>query len=360
MKNFTAASLFVFAGCVGQESHIQWDNCLVLPSSAGMDRNIGVAGAFAGMAAEKLVVAGGANFPDGAPWDGGIKAWWSTLWMFDTVSEEWSVREDFLPSPRGYGFSAQLDDGVLFIGGCDADNCFSDCVYVTCRDGEPAASTEAFPPLPVPSANCAGAVLGGKIYIAGGNETPSGASTGHFLVLDTGDRAAGWQELPSWPGPARGYAVCTAQGGRIYLFSGRSYGPDAEAVMHTDGYCYDPDSAAWTILPGSFPFMAGNAVAVDGGRILFLGGVAEILPTGPGHPGFSRDVYSYDTATGELGLLGSSPFPIAVTAPVVRTGNTFRTISGEVRPGVRTPNILKGILKHGPASSPEHNLSGLS
>lgn len=347
MKSFTTiASLVMVAGCAGHESVIGWDDRLALPPSAGMKENIGVAGAFAGMAGGMLVAVGGANFPGGAPWEGGTKVWWNALWMLDPQSEKWSVWEDFLPSPRGYGFSAQLDEGVLFIGGCDADICFRDCIYVTCRDGKPYASTDAFPPLPAPLANCAGAVMDGKIYIAGGNETPSGASTGHFWVLDTAGPDAGWQVLPSWPGPSRGYAVCAAQGGKIYLFSGRNYGPEAETVMYTDGCCYEPLSNEWTTLPGSFPFMAGNAMPEGDDKIVFLGGVDEILPTTPDHPGFSRDVYGYDTSSGALTLLGSSPFPIAVTAPLVCTGDTFWIVSGEVRPGVRTPGILRGEFRN--------------
>jgi N-acetylneuraminic acid mutarotase len=344
MKHAALASLFMFAGCVGHEEYIQWDNHLVLPPSAGMGRNIGVAGPFAGIVGERLLVAGGANFPNGTPWEGGIKAWYSTLWILDTLSQKWSVYENFLPSPRGYGYSAQLNGGVLFIGGCDSDKCFSDCIYVTDRNGDIVVTTDTFPSLPFPLANCAGAVIGSKIYIAGGNETPSGASTGHFLVLDTDDPTAGWQELSSWPGPTRGYAVCVAEGGRIYLFSGRSYGPDAETVMYTDGFRYNPVSVTWEALEGSFPFMAGNATTV-GNNILFLGGVSEILPTAPDHPGFSNDVYNYDTVTGKLELLERSPFPIAVTAPLVGSGKTFLIASGEIRPGVRTPNILRVRFK---------------
>ena len=36
----------------------------------------GFAGAFAGVSHGSLIVAGGANFPDKKPWDGGKKIWW--------------------------------------------------------------------------------------------------------------------------------------------------------------------------------------------------------------------------------------------------------------------------------------------
>jgi len=42
-----------------------------LPSINFHDKNPGVAGAFPGITGDKLIVAGGANFPDKKPWEGG-------------------------------------------------------------------------------------------------------------------------------------------------------------------------------------------------------------------------------------------------------------------------------------------------
>lgn len=49
----------------------------------------GVAGAFAGVAGGALLVAGGANFPDGPPWQGGTKAWTDRIWVLDRPDGAW-------------------------------------------------------------------------------------------------------------------------------------------------------------------------------------------------------------------------------------------------------------------------------
>jgi N-acetylneuraminic acid mutarotase len=186
-------------------------------------------------------------------------------------------------------------------------------------------------------------MLDGRIYIAGGQERmDEESSTGHFFMLDTREAMPAWVALPSWPGSTLGYAVCAAQAGKIWLFGGRSYGRGLETTPHDNGYSYDPQTNTWVALKGSFPFMAAANTTVGDKYIIFLGGVAEVLPTGPDHPGFTRKVHIFDTSTGLLDSLTTSPFPLPLTTNTVRTANGFYITSGEVRPGVRTPKITKG------------------
>ena len=83
----------------------QWENTLLLPGCAGMPENIGLAGAYSEIVEGKLLVLGGANFPDKYPWEGGIKTWWATLYSYDLDTEEWTVYDDFLDRPLAYGVS---------------------------------------------------------------------------------------------------------------------------------------------------------------------------------------------------------------------------------------------------------------
>ena len=46
---------------------VQWENSLLLPGCAGMPENVGLAGAYSGIVEGKLLVLGGANFPDKYP-----------------------------------------------------------------------------------------------------------------------------------------------------------------------------------------------------------------------------------------------------------------------------------------------------
>lgn len=328
---------------------IEWNNDMKLPPNNQMVNNVGLAGAYAGIIDNELIVIGGANFPIGFPWTGGTKTWWSTMYS-KNLSEDsnvtWSVNEDFLESPMGYGVSIQLRDEILLIGGCNQSKCYSSVYSVRKEKGAIVLVDNAYPPLPTPLANACGTMIDNKLYILGGQESMvAEESTKYFFTLDLKNKEAGWQTLPAWDGPSRGYAVCETQAGKLYLFSGRSYAPNEDTMMHTDGYCYDPNTNKWKTLVGEFPIMAGTAVSHSNDKIIFLGGVHEILPTVPEHPGFSNDVRVFDVNTQSLSTLTTSPYPIAVTTKTVVNKDTLYIASGEIKPGIRTPHILKGIIK---------------
>ena len=63
------------------------------------------------------------------------------------------------------------------------------------------------------------------------------------------------------------------------------------------------------------------------------------------HPGFSNEVISYNTRTDEWTSLGSIPFEVPVTTTAIKWGDNILIPTGEIKSGVRTPDILKGFLK---------------
>lgn len=100
--------------------------------ASGMCRHAGehrISRCIFGIVEGKLLVLGGANFPDKYPWEGGIKTWWATLYSYDLDTEEWTVYDDFLDRPLAYGVSISLPEGLLCIGGCDHARC-SDKVFL--------------------------------------------------------------------------------------------------------------------------------------------------------------------------------------------------------------------------------------
>ena len=309
-----------------------------------MPDNKGLAGTYSGMIGNELVVLGGANFPKGYPWEGGTKKFWKTLYSYHFDSQEWEVIDDFLPSALAYGISIQLPDGLLCIGGCNQEKC-SDKVFLIQRKKTFSVDTISYPSLPVSLANAAGVLLDNKIYVAGGQESVfNEKSAFHFFVLDLGQKQKKWQILPCWPGASRGFSVCVALGKKIYLFSGRSYAPDKPITVLADGYVFNPQTSEWSILNGDYPVMAGKAITYQDKYILFLGGVEEILPTTSGHPGFSHIVRVLDVETGVQFTSIVSQFDLPVTTNIVSDGNLFYITSGEIRPGVRTPSLLKGQI----------------
>lgn len=324
----------------------QWENALLLPGCAGMPENIGLAGAYSGIVEGKLLVLGGANFPDRYPWEGGTKTWWSALYSYDLDTKNWSVFDDFLGRPLAYGVSISLTEGLLCIGGCDRVQCSNKVFLIKKERDSFVIDSVSYPSLPVPLANATGAVCGNCIYIAGGQESMvNERSTHHFYMLDLLHKEKGWQKMPAWDGPSLSYAVGVVQSGKFYLFSGRSYAPDKAMTEYTEGYVFEPDSKQWDKLTDTFPVMAGTAVPYENDKIILLGGVEELLPTSPEHPGFSRKVRILSTETNRLIDTIDCPYPIPVTTNAVYTQDIVYIVSGEVQPGIRTPLILKGIFR---------------
>lgn len=164
---------------------IRWDSSLTLPDINGKPHP-GLAGAFSGCIGDFLFIAGGANFPDATPWNGGTKTWWNTLYYknLNDATSAWKEIKGSLPSARAYGVSIPLTDGILCIGGCDAKQCYSEVFAIRMHNGK-VEIDKNWPKLPVPLANMTGAKLGNKIFLAGGQEQMKPeAATSHFFMLD--------------------------------------------------------------------------------------------------------------------------------------------------------------------------------
>lgn len=355
-----------------------------LPGADGVTSHTGQAGVYSGFHNGWLMLAGGANFPEDPPWEGGIKTWSDEIYVLNTREPDlrWKLAKERLPHPIAYGLSFSLPEGILCIGGGDHKQSFNDVFLLRISGGE--ITTESWPSLPVPLAYMAGAIVDGKIFVAGGENIESPGATGNFMVLDTRYKENGWLPLPAWPGPARAFAVAAGQSDGFdncfYLFSGRDYGTGKDMKVLADGYCYNPRLNLWKKLdtPGGpvFPVMAGTATSIGGSHILMFGGSDGVLmyeeirlrneinriKSGDipmenresltllekrvenmltNHPGFSRDIRIYHTITNTIYTHSQSPYLLPVTANLFRIGNHMLITSGETKPGVRTPQILQ-------------------
>src|SRR5690348_6499323 len=79
----------------GNPPELQWGALPPLPDPEGF------AGMFAGTIGDALLVAGGANFPDRRPWDGGVKRWYDAVWLLEDPAGPWR-RVGSLPRPSSY------------------------------------------------------------------------------------------------------------------------------------------------------------------------------------------------------------------------------------------------------------------
>ena len=143
---------------------IHWEKTLSLPSVDKSPENKGLASMFAGFVGDELVMLGGANFPDKAPWEGGKKQWWHTLYAISPELKEptWIVQEDFLPEAAAYGVSIQLPEGILCVGGCNDSQCFDKVFLIHKTDNTFEIDTD-WPALPIPLSNATGTLINGYV-----------------------------------------------------------------------------------------------------------------------------------------------------------------------------------------------------
>ena len=111
--------------CSAMTAQVWAEDILAWTDLPDLPAELGVAGPFAGLSLDVLMVGGGANFPNGAPWDGGAKVWHDDMYVLEKGGDAWRTGFGLL-RPLAYGASVTTDDGLLCMGGCDADQCYSD------------------------------------------------------------------------------------------------------------------------------------------------------------------------------------------------------------------------------------------
>lgn len=321
----------------------------------------GFAGAFAGTSGGAVVLAGGANFPAGRPWEGGAKVWHDSIFVLEPGAASWRAAGR-LPARLAYGVSVTHGDRVVCVGGSDAAGHSAEVCAIR-WDGK-AIETTALPSLPRPLALQSGAVLGSMLVVAGGTESPDAVvARRECLALDLAAPAEGWRELPPLPGPGRILASAGVAAGRLHLFGGAALEPAADGkpvrIWLRDAYRYDP-ATGWSRLadlprpavapPSPLPLVGGGLLAVLGGDDGSQSGQDPAR-----HAGFRRDMLGFDPAAGRWRSLGDLPFALVTTAAVPWEGGIV-VPGGESRPGVRSTAVWYGKAEAGqqpPAAAPD-------
>lgn len=321
------------------ELTLDWRQLPPLPDS------IGFAGPFAGTSGGALIVAGGANFPDKMPWEGGCKVWYDTAYVLERTNGLWRTSLK-LPRPLGYGVSVTTPSGLLCIGGSDSTRHVRDVFLLRWQAGELQCS--ALPPLPQAMANSCGAVVGRTVYVAGGTPTPDATcAMNNFWELDLRQPGASWRQLEPWPGPARMLSMAASVGGSFYVAGGTDLAPGANGnptrTYLADAYCFTPGKGWKRVadMPNPVVAAATPAPVVDEDCFLVIGGddgsLANFEPKSK-HPGFSKRVLRYDTRCDRWTIVGETPAPRA-TLPTALWDGLVVIPSGEARPGARSPEV---------------------
>jgi N-acetylneuraminic acid mutarotase len=370
---------------------ITWSDLPPLPPAPGKKIQPGVAGPFVGVSNGALIVAGGANFPDAPPWEGGAKTWWDTIFVLKSADAGWLTGELFrLPRPLAYGQSFTTPHGLVCAGGCDEKRGYADAFLLRWDAAAQKVETLPLPPLPEPLCFAGGGGSAGQLYVVGGQRTTDKPeSTRHAYVLDfrAGPHAGlAWQRLPDLPGVDRILPVCFGISGGakpgLYLFGGRRQTAEGLPEVPQDAFRYDPAAGRWAELGRlNRGLVAGTAVPYGAASALILGGdtgetflkkealSAKIRALEPRaaidahaaaelsrvraedkslfekHRGFSSKTFVYDSETDQWSETDPLPEWAAVTTAAAWWNDRIVLPSGEIRPGIRTPRVLAGQVE---------------
>lgn len=328
----------------------------------------GVSAAFAGIADQRLLVAGGCNFPNIPAAQGGAKQYYDEVFVAsacDTALVWKKVGE--LPQPTAYGVSVVTAEGIVCVGGMNDNGALNAVIRLSLEKGR--AKQEILPSLPCTLDNMAGCLAGNWLFVVGGNR--NGVPSNACYRLDLEHLSQGWERLPDFPGSPRQQPVCAAQrdsAGKISVYMWGGFAPAAEgreASLSVDGWRYSLEENKWMPLPSprdadgqSISLGGGTAVAWGDSLILCMGGVdkdiflqalrqpaPDYLTHSPEWYKFNKKLLVYDVCRGEWQTACCSPDLARAGAVAVPYGNSVFCINGEVKPGVRTSCITKIEVK---------------
>lgn len=341
---------------------MEWSQLPPLPDSEGL------AGMFAGIVSGRLVVAGGANFPDGYPWEGGPKCWYDSIFVLESkAAPAWKELKLKLPRPLAYGVSFSVDGKLICAGGETGP------VRGALKRTEPVNVADVFaieftedefriqslPALPHPVKDACGKSIGDKLFHFGGVETAkSSAASNQLWIMDLKSASPHWQEAEPFPVQGRIQAVAAAHADSFYLFSGIALVPDTsgnpvrQMPYLRDGWEYtpaaEPARGRWRRLqdmPSERAAAPGPAWPVGPDQLAIIGGADSERHKLPqkDHSGWSRNVLIYDFKSNSWETLVNAiprQDSARVTAPTVNWGDEYMVISGEIAPGRRSPTVL--------------------
>ena len=379
---FTRANLVNEAGLPAstfrsEASPVSWFR---LPDLPGTEKSpsSGVSAPFTGISGGQLLVAGGCNFPDKPAAEGGTKEYYSDIYALDITTRSpagWR-RIGKLPLPLAYGASVTTPEGLVWIGGNNNEEVSGQVFFVNWNGEKQQLHIFELPPLPTPLDNLSATYADGHLYVAGGKGKSQTAPIGKddsqaaptnplFSLQLTPSLQKEWVRLPDFPGPVRVQPVLIAQqsgdGIRLYLAGGfQPVSPHQEAIVCTDMLSYHPETKQWrneVFLPsfadGSHRTITGGCAITSGDSSIFLiGGVnynrfRDALnhpePDYLRHPTdwykFNTSLLQYNTFTKRWTHLGDYKELARAGAGIANNANMTIIIGGELKPGIRTPEV---------------------
>lgn len=350
---------------------IDWRLYGELPSARERQSALGLSAAFTGTIGHYLLVAGGANFPDGHPFfDQAVKAYYADLWLFDLKAQQLQPSHKLqLPYPVAHGALVQTEHTALLIGGQNAEGALSSILEISMDDGLPAL--KYWGTLPFSWHSGQAVWYQGELLLFGG-ERNGQATAG---VCRFNPKTQQCQELAPIPGPARVQFPLQQIDDTVYLFGGIDAKSNSGNFTRTDAYAFDLNTFTWSEIAEvryqqhPFSVSGGAAVALNNYEILLLGGVnrelfndtltqfsqlqgedlfqfkSRYFQLSPEQINFSRQQLVFNTRTNQWRAL-AKPVPFTGGAgplTLAKTAHHIYWIGGETKPGLRSAKVYRGL-----------------
>ena len=365
---------------------LKWSEPFRLPPAGTEPANPGVSRPYCGEHNDMALLAGGANFPEKPLADGGKKRYHATVYGSPAGTNVWQVVGE-LPVPMGEGVAVSTPRGIVCVGGAEGplgEAVTAKAFLMTWDAASKKVGFAALPDFPYPVKMAAVAARGGCVYVAGGWRGKPAASDVWMIDLDAAGGTLKWQPLPPLPvkreQPVAAIQNTSHQRTALFVAGGMASHEDGLQTALEDGYFYDLAQGShgkWhAIAPARvkdgdtvWPLIGASALATGDQHILFFGGSnrevwneqvqKNATLTGTALAAFRDDyfrrpieafkfhqrVLAYHTVTDRWFELGELPFAPRCGAAVVRQSDgTVLVASGEVGPGVRTPDCAVGTF----------------
>jgi N-acetylneuraminate epimerase len=357
-------------------------NNIALPINSDTEGwNMGVAGPVTGVIKNKIIVGGGANFPDAPPWLGGKKIYHDHLYVLSQKifgRYHWKKIESNLPQAIGYSANVSTSKGLLVIGGENEIGELKTVYLIGEENGQ--VKILPFKNLPLPVTATSAVEIDGKIYLAGG--TSGNQASKSLFCLEQINEASEWKRMPDMPLALSNAVIVSQYDGTehcVFVLGGRFKNPnDVTTTFSSKVLKYQPSRKYWSIVGdlksnlSVLPFAAGTGVAVKEGRILMIGGdegttfnkieqfnhniqsaegIAKTELTNQknelltNHSGFSKRVLLYNVLSNECEEIALLQDFAQVTTSAFYHKKDIIIPSGEIKPGIRTPKITRMKLK---------------
>lgn len=361
---------------------VEWQKAAQLQNEDG-SLSLGFAGPINGVYNDVFITAGGANFPDKMPWEGGKKHYSKEIHVLEKNKDQyqWNKKNSIsLPEPIAYSGSTSTSLGIVYVGGENEKGLSKKAYLLKWNSKQNEIELKSLPDFPIAVTNIALTSLNNIVYAIGGDEAAK--SSDLVFSIDLNAVEPEWKSLPKLPF-ALANSVAIIQKDKdetnIYIIGGRTKTPSGISDLHNTTLAFNLKSQTWkskaiiTDGKNTTNFSAGAGVAFGNQYILITGGdngttfhkietylsqiskasseeeksklIAEKNILNTTHNGFYNAILLYNTQTNKWSKIGELPFLAHVTTPAVLWNNKIVLSNGEIKPGIRTPNVMIGSIK---------------